>query len=151
MNILVWKTRIWRRRLLEDTTVNKFYDVFAQPLDLSLYLFLIFLEVNVNSAFIFWLFCSFVHAWCNMEIIKQNNHYSLFVFLMVLINSCLPKNWLLEWSVFLGCLNPKKFIEFKLVKKTQLSPNTAKFRFALPTASSVLGLPVGQHVLCRFK
>ncbi|XP_062175216.1 NADH--cytochrome b5 reductase 1-like isoform X2 [Alnus glutinosa] len=50
-----------------------------------------------------------------------------------------------------GCLNPKKFIEFKLVKKTQLSHNTAKFRFALPTASSVLGLPVGQHVLCRGK
>ncbi|XP_062175340.1 NADH--cytochrome b5 reductase 1-like [Alnus glutinosa] len=50
-----------------------------------------------------------------------------------------------------GCLNPKKFIEFKLVKKTQLSHDTAKFRFALPTASSVLGLPVGQHVLCRGK
>ncbi|KAE8037901.1 hypothetical protein FH972_010454 [Carpinus fangiana] len=50
-----------------------------------------------------------------------------------------------------GCLNRNKYIKFKLVKKTQLSHNTAKFRFALPTASSILGLPVGQHVLCRFK
>ncbi|KAB1225497.1 NADH--cytochrome b5 reductase 1 [Morella rubra] len=45
-----------------------------------------------------------------------------------------------------GCLNPEKFIEFKLVKKTQLSPNTARFRFALPTPTSVLGLPVGHHM-----
>ncbi|KAB1225498.1 NADH--cytochrome b5 reductase 1 [Morella rubra] len=50
-----------------------------------------------------------------------------------------------------GCLNPEKFIEFKLVKKTQLSPNTARFRFALPTPTSVLGLPVGHHVFCRGK
>ncbi|XP_059434161.1 NADH--cytochrome b5 reductase 1-like [Corylus avellana] len=50
-----------------------------------------------------------------------------------------------------GCLNPKKYIKFKLIKKTQLSHNTAKFRFALPTPSSILGLPVGQHVLCRGK
>nr|XP_023889056.1 NADH--cytochrome b5 reductase 1-like [Quercus suber]POE65399.1 nadh--cytochrome b5 reductase 1 [Quercus suber] len=48
-----------------------------------------------------------------------------------------------------GCLNPEKFMEFKLEKKTQLSPNTAKFRFALPTPTSVLGLPVGQHIICR--
>ncbi|KAK4593579.1 hypothetical protein RGQ29_017623 [Quercus rubra] len=48
-----------------------------------------------------------------------------------------------------GCLNPEKFMEFKLEKKTQLSPNTAKFRFVLPTPTSVLGLPVGQHIICR--
>ncbi|KAB1225499.1 NADH--cytochrome b5 reductase 1 [Morella rubra] len=50
-----------------------------------------------------------------------------------------------------GCLNPEKFIEFKLVKKTQISPNTARFRFALPTPTSVLGLPVGKYVKCRGK
>ncbi|XP_031379850.1 NADH--cytochrome b5 reductase 1-like isoform X1 [Punica granatum] len=50
-----------------------------------------------------------------------------------------------------GCLDPKKFKEFKLIKKTQLSSNTAKFRFALPTPTSVLGLPVGEHVVCRGK
>ncbi|KAL0008236.1 hypothetical protein SO802_009738 [Lithocarpus litseifolius] len=48
-----------------------------------------------------------------------------------------------------GSLNPEKFTDFKLVKKTQLSHNTAKFKFALPKPTSVLGLPVGQHIICR--
>ncbi|KAF5446386.1 hypothetical protein F2P56_032019 [Juglans regia] len=50
-----------------------------------------------------------------------------------------------------GCLNPDKFNEFKLVKKTQLNHNTARFRFSLPTPTSVLGLPAGQYVICRGK
>ncbi|XP_040999522.1 NADH--cytochrome b5 reductase 1-like, partial [Juglans microcarpa x Juglans regia] len=50
-----------------------------------------------------------------------------------------------------GCLDPDKFNEFKLVKKTQLSHNTARFRFSLPTPTSILGLPVGQHIICRGK
>ncbi|KAI6676691.1 hypothetical protein NL676_037487 [Syzygium grande] len=50
-----------------------------------------------------------------------------------------------------GCLDPKKFKEFRLIKKTQISPNSARFRFALPTPTSVLGLPVGQHIVCRGK
>lgn len=49
-----------------------------------------------------------------------------------------------------GCLDPKTFKEFKLVKRTQLSHNVAKFRFELPTPTSVLGLPIGQHMSCRF-
>ena len=57
-----------------------------------------------------------------------------------------------SWSdVFSGSLNPEKFTDFKLVKKTQLSHNTAKFKFALPKPTSVLGLPAGQHIICRFK
>ncbi|KAF3957320.1 hypothetical protein CMV_017659 [Castanea mollissima] len=48
-----------------------------------------------------------------------------------------------------GSLNPEKFIDFKLVKKTPISHNTAKFKFALPKPTSVLGLPVGQHIICR--
>ncbi|XP_028807569.1 NADH--cytochrome b5 reductase 1 [Neltuma alba] len=48
-----------------------------------------------------------------------------------------------------GCLDPKNFREFRLVKKTRLSPNSARFKFALPTPTSVLGLPVGKHVKCR--
>ncbi|KAM7267817.1 hypothetical protein ACFE04_009983 [Oxalis oulophora] len=48
-----------------------------------------------------------------------------------------------------GCLDPNVFKEFKLIKKTQLSHNSAKFRFALPTPTSVFGLPPGQHVFCR--
>lgn len=50
-----------------------------------------------------------------------------------------------------GCLDPKNFKEFKLVKRTQLSHNVAKFRFELPTPTSVLGLPIGQHMSCRGK
>ncbi|XP_010274919.1 PREDICTED: NADH--cytochrome b5 reductase 1 [Nelumbo nucifera] len=47
------------------------------------------------------------------------------------------------------CLDPENFKEFKLVQRTQLSHNVAKFRFALPTPTSVLGLPIGQHISCR--
>ncbi|GAB2234928.1 hypothetical protein Droror1_Dr00004199 [Drosera rotundifolia] len=50
-----------------------------------------------------------------------------------------------------GCLDPENFKEFKLVKRTQLSHNVAKFRFDLPTPASVLGLPIGQHMSCRGK
>ncbi|KAE8707885.1 NADH--cytochrome b5 reductase 1 [Hibiscus syriacus] len=51
----------------------------------------------------------------------------------------------------LGCLDPENFKEFKLVKRLQLSHNVAKFTFALPTPTSVLGLPIGQHISCRGK
>ncbi|KAL4027301.1 hypothetical protein IC575_010462 [Cucumis melo] len=50
-----------------------------------------------------------------------------------------------------GCLDPDNFKEFKLVKRTQLSHNVAKFRFSLPTPTSILGLPIGQHMSCRGK
>lgn len=50
-----------------------------------------------------------------------------------------------------GCLDPENFKEFKLVKRTQLSHNVAKFIFALPTPTSILGLPIGQHMSCRGK
>ncbi|PNX88488.1 NADH cytochrome b5 reductase, partial [Trifolium pratense] len=54
-------------------------------------------------------------------------------------------------SVFIACLNPEQFSEFKLVKKAQLSHNVAKFTFELPTPTSVLGLLIGQHINCRGK
>ncbi|EOY10436.1 NADH:cytochrome B5 reductase 1 isoform 1 [Theobroma cacao] len=50
-----------------------------------------------------------------------------------------------------GCLDPENYKEFKLVKRQQLSHNVAKFTFALPTPTSVLGLPIGQHISCRGK
>ncbi|XP_022944291.1 NADH--cytochrome b5 reductase 1-like isoform X1 [Cucurbita moschata] len=50
-----------------------------------------------------------------------------------------------------GCLDPDNFKEFKLVKRKQLSHNVAKFRFSLPTPTSILGLPIGQHMSCRGK
>lgn len=58
-------------------------------------------------------------------------------------------NWL-YLVVLTVCLNPEEFRAFKLVKRTQLSHNVAKFRFELPTPTSVLGLPIGQHISCRF-
>ncbi|XP_071720618.1 NADH--cytochrome b5 reductase 1-like [Rutidosis leptorrhynchoides] len=58
-----------------------------------------------------------------------------------LLNSKKPK----------GSIDSEKFRDFKLVKRTQLSHNVAKFRFALPTPTSVLGLPIGQHISCRGK
>ncbi|KAG6545673.1 hypothetical protein Mapa_012858 [Marchantia paleacea] len=48
-----------------------------------------------------------------------------------------------------GSLNPEKWTRFMLEKKTQVSPNVVKLKFALPTKTSVLGLPIGQHVSCR--
>ncbi|KAL4587296.1 hypothetical protein LXL04_000164 [Taraxacum kok-saghyz] len=50
-----------------------------------------------------------------------------------------------------GSIDPENYKQFKLVKRTQLSHNVAKFRFALPTPTSVLGLPIGQHISCRGK
>ncbi|KAM0989870.1 hypothetical protein ACFX2J_008345 [Malus domestica] len=49
------------------------------------------------------------------------------------------------------CLDPENFKDFKLVKRTQLSHNVAKFKFELPTPTAVLGLPIGQHISCRGK
>ncbi|CAF1787578.1 unnamed protein product [Brassica napus] len=43
-------------------------------------------------------------------------------------------------------MDPDNFKDFKLVKKQQLSHNVAKFVFEFPTTTSVLGLPIGQHI-----
>ncbi|KAJ3737029.1 NADH-cytochrome b5 reductase [Lentinula guzmanii] len=54
------------------------------------------------------------------------------------------------WLLFTGerkpVLNPNEWKEFPLVLKTQVSPNTALYRFGLPSSKDVLGLPVGQHM-----
>ncbi|KAG7450330.1 uncharacterized protein BT62DRAFT_927645 [Guyanagaster necrorhizus] len=43
-------------------------------------------------------------------------------------------------------LDPASWQEFPLVKKTQVSPNTAVYRFSLPHPNDILGLPIGQHI-----
>ncbi|BEJ13484.1 hypothetical protein CspHIS471_0306580 [Cutaneotrichosporon sp. HIS471] len=43
-------------------------------------------------------------------------------------------------------LHPTEFRQFKLVKKTQLTHNTARYRFGLPKETDSLGLPIGQHI-----
>ena len=42
-------------------------------------------------------------------------------------------------------------VELELVSKTVISADTRVFRFSLPTAKHILGLPVGQHVTVSFK
>jgi nitrate reductase (NAD(P)H) len=43
-------------------------------------------------------------------------------------------------------LDPRRKLPLPLQSKTVLSPNTRLLRFALPTPSTVLGLPVGKHI-----
>ncbi|KAK4106147.1 ferredoxin reductase-like protein [Parathielavia hyrcaniae] len=43
-------------------------------------------------------------------------------------------------------LKPDSFQEFELKEKTIISHNVAIYRFALPTPTSTLGLPIGQHI-----
>lgn len=50
-----------------------------------------------------------------------------------------------------GSLSADSFRKFKLVERKQLSHNVAKFKFALPSPTSVLGLPIGQHISCKGK
>lgn len=45
-----------------------------------------------------------------------------------------------------GWLHPTTYQSLPLVKKELVSPNTYRFVFELPTPSTVLGLPIGQHV-----
>lgn len=42
-----------------------------------------------------------------------------------------------------------KYQPFKLLTRTQVSPNTVQFRFALQHAAQRVGLPVGKHMLLR--
>ncbi|AET39409.1 cytochrome-b5 reductase Ecym_4348 [Eremothecium cymbalariae DBVPG len=44
-----------------------------------------------------------------------------------------------------GVLN-KEWQEFPLIAKTAITHNTAIYRFGLPKADDVLGLPIGQHI-----
>jgi len=54
------------------------------------------------------------------------------------------------WKVFSSqaksVLKPDVFQEFELKEKTIISHNVAIYRFALPTPTSILGLPIGQHI-----
>jgi cytochrome-b5 reductase len=43
-------------------------------------------------------------------------------------------------------LHPSKKVALKLIKKEEVSWDTRKFTFALPSSQHILGLPIGQHV-----
>jgi cytochrome-b5 reductase len=53
------------------------------------------------------------------------------------------KLWLIQPKKI---LKPDVFQEFELKEKTIISHNVAIYRFALPTPTSILGLPIGQHI-----
>ena len=48
-------------------------------------------------------------------------------------------------------LDPKRndFQSFPLVEKTILTHNTSMYKFGLPHADDVLGLPIGQHIVIK--
>ncbi|TGZ77670.1 putative cytochrome b5 reductase [Ascodesmis nigricans] len=48
-----------------------------------------------------------------------------------------------------GVLHPKDFRPFTLAKKEKLSPNVYRFTFSLPTPTTLLNLPTGQHISLR--
>ncbi|KAK2612288.1 hypothetical protein QQS21_001714 [Conoideocrella luteorostrata] len=48
-----------------------------------------------------------------------------------------------------GLLDPAKYSRLPLQTKTMVAPNVYKFTFTLPTTSTVLGLPIGQHVAIK--
>ncbi|CAF3468869.1 unnamed protein product [Fusarium graminearum] len=48
-----------------------------------------------------------------------------------------------------GLLDPVVYSPLPLVKKTQVTPNVLHLTFSLPTTSTVLGLPIGQHVTIK--
>ncbi|PFH54645.1 hypothetical protein AMATHDRAFT_134112 [Amanita thiersii Skay4041] len=43
-------------------------------------------------------------------------------------------------------LDPNEWKQYPLIKKTQISPNTAIYRLKLSSARDVLNLPIGQHI-----
>ena len=48
-------------------------------------------------------------------------------------------------------LNPKKWLSFPLAEKIVMSPDTALFRFALPSPEHRTGLPTGWHIFLRYR
>ncbi|KAI5928395.1 NADH-cytochrome b5 reductase 1 [Camillea tinctor] len=54
--------------------------------------------------------------------------------------------WKYQSSLPKKVLKPDTFQEFELKEKTVISHNVAIYRFSLPAPSSILGLPIGQHI-----
>ncbi|QQK41801.1 Cytochrome b5 reductase, putative [Penicillium digitatum] len=48
-----------------------------------------------------------------------------------------------------GFLEPQQYKRLSLVEKTELATNVYRFVFALPAATDVVGLPIGQHIAIR--
>jgi len=50
-----------------------------------------------------------------------------------------------------SALNPREYRSFELTNKENVSHNTIRFTFALPSAQHRLGLPVGKHISIKAK
>jgi cytochrome-b5 reductase len=46
-------------------------------------------------------------------------------------------------------ISPAEYRSFPLIKKTNITHNTICFRFGLPTKDSLLGLPIGKHLVLK--
>merc|ERR1711977_546247 len=64
--------------------------------------------------------------------------------------ACLLAAIMSGWKLFSTrakpVLKPTEFQDFELTEKTIISHNVAIYRFKLPTETSILGLPIGQHI-----
>uniref|UniRef100_A0A6U3VAN4 NADH-cytochrome b5 reductase n=1 Tax=Ditylum brightwellii TaxID=49249 RepID=A0A6U3VAN4_9STRA len=76
---------------------------------------------------------------------------TMYVVTSVLVAVVTVALYMLKFSKPKTALNPDEFIAFPLIKKESLSHDTRKFTFGLPTETTVLGLPIGQHISLRFK
>lgn len=54
-------------------------------------------------------------------------------------------------SVGGGALKETEYKPFKLLSRTAISPNTFNFRFSLGSSTAKLGLPIGKHMLLRYR
>lgn len=81
----------------------------------------------------------------------ETPEFQILGFVVAIVAICAGAVYLYASKKPKGSLDPENFKQFKLVKRTQISHNVAKFRFALPTPTSVLGLPIGQHMSCKGK
>ncbi|KAI4341188.1 hypothetical protein MLD38_025944 [Melastoma candidum] len=86
-----------------------------------------------------------------MELLQSQDFQILAGVVVALLAVAAALAFLKSFNKSKGCLDPENFRNFKLVKRTQLSHNVAKFTFELPTPASVLGLPIGQHISCKGK
>jgi len=47
-------------------------------------------------------------------------------------------------------LDPKRKVSLELIEREELTKDVRRFRFALPSKSHVLGLPIGKHIMLSF-
>jgi cytochrome-b5 reductase len=57
---------------------------------------------------------------------------------------------LLNKSSSTPALSQEEYRQFPLIQKTHVTHNTVIFRFGLPSKDSLLGLPIGKHLVLRF-